>query len=106
VTSSGGTVKLSGTKAGGWSCVPMCHLYPGWRGRTGRARLGLAGGGVEGVSAGQDYLYVLARGLSPVVGYKIGHDGSRTQVTTRPGRRRLRWHRRQLNHPPKHTPPT
>jgi 6-phosphogluconolactonase (cycloisomerase 2 family) len=38
----------------------------------------------EGVSAGQNYLYVLANGLSQVVGYRVGHDGSLTQVTTAP----------------------
>jgi 6-phosphogluconolactonase (cycloisomerase 2 family) len=36
----------------------------------------------EGVSAGQDYLYVLANGLSQIVGYRVGADGSLTQVTT------------------------
>ena len=38
----------------------------------------------EGVSAGQDYLYVLANGLSQIVGYQVGADGSLTQVTTAP----------------------
>jgi 6-phosphogluconolactonase (cycloisomerase 2 family) len=38
----------------------------------------------EGVSAGQNYLYVLANGLSQIVGYQVGHDGSLTQVTTAP----------------------
>ena len=38
----------------------------------------------EGVSAGQDYLYVLADGLSQVVGYRVGTDGSLTQVTSAP----------------------
>ena len=38
----------------------------------------------EGVSAGQHYLYVLAGGLSQIVGYQVGHDGSLTQVTTAP----------------------
>jgi 6-phosphogluconolactonase (cycloisomerase 2 family) len=38
----------------------------------------------EGVSADQDYLYVLANGLSQIVGYRVGHDGSLTQVTTAP----------------------
>jgi hypothetical protein len=36
----------------------------------------------EGVSAGQDYLYVPANGLSQIVGYRVGPDGSPTQVTT------------------------
>jgi 6-phosphogluconolactonase (cycloisomerase 2 family) len=36
----------------------------------------------EGVSAGQNYLYVLANGLSQIVGYRVGADGSLTQVTT------------------------
>jgi 6-phosphogluconolactonase len=36
----------------------------------------------EGVSANQDYLYVLANGLSEIVGYRVGPDGSLTQVTT------------------------
>jgi 6-phosphogluconolactonase len=36
----------------------------------------------EGVSASQDYLYVLADGLSQIVGYRVGADGSLTQVTT------------------------
>ena len=38
----------------------------------------------EGVSAGQNYLYVLADGLHQIVGYRIGADGSLTQVTTAP----------------------
>jgi 6-phosphogluconolactonase (cycloisomerase 2 family) len=38
----------------------------------------------EGVSAGQNYLYVLAKGLSQIVGYRVGLDGSLTQVTTAP----------------------
>ena len=36
----------------------------------------------EGVSADQNYLYVLAQGLSQIVGYRVGADGSLTQVTT------------------------
>jgi len=36
----------------------------------------------EAVSAGQNYLYILANGLSQVVGYRVGADGSLTQVTT------------------------
>ena len=38
----------------------------------------------EAVSAGQDYLYILANGLSQIVGYRVGRDGSLTQVTTAP----------------------
>jgi 6-phosphogluconolactonase len=38
----------------------------------------------EGVSVGQNYLYVLAAGLSQIVGYRVGYDGSLTQVTTAP----------------------
>ena len=38
----------------------------------------------EGVSASQSYLYVLAGGLSQIVGYRVGADGSLTQVTTAP----------------------
>lgn len=38
----------------------------------------------EGVSANQHYLYVLANGLSQIVGYRVGGDGSLTQVTTVP----------------------
>jgi 6-phosphogluconolactonase len=38
----------------------------------------------EGVSAGQNYLYVLANGLSQIVGYHVGADGSLTQVTAAP----------------------
>jgi 6-phosphogluconolactonase (cycloisomerase 2 family) len=38
----------------------------------------------EGVSADQDYLYVMANGLSQIVGYRVGTDGSLTQVTTAP----------------------
>ncbi len=38
----------------------------------------------EGVSVGQNYLYVLADGLSQIVGYRVGGDGSLTQVTTAP----------------------
>ena len=38
----------------------------------------------EGVSADQHYLYVLAQGLSQIVGYQVGNDGSLTQVTTVP----------------------
>ena len=38
----------------------------------------------EGVSAGQNYLYVLAAGLNQIVGYRVGPDGSLTQVTTVP----------------------
>jgi 6-phosphogluconolactonase len=38
----------------------------------------------EGVSAGQNYLYVLANGLSQIVGYRLGADGALTQVTTAP----------------------
>ena len=38
----------------------------------------------EGVSAGQNYLYVLAQGLSQIVGYRVGADGSLTQVTAVP----------------------
>ena len=36
----------------------------------------------ESVSAGQHYLYVLADGLSQIVGYRVGGDGSLTQVIT------------------------
>ena len=36
----------------------------------------------EGVSADQDYLYVLANGLSQIVGYRVRADGSLTQITT------------------------
>ena len=36
----------------------------------------------EAVSAGQNYLYILANGLSQIVGYRVGADGSLTQVTT------------------------
>jgi len=38
----------------------------------------------EGVSAGQNYLYVLPAGLNQIVGYRVGPDGSLTQVTTAP----------------------
>ena len=38
----------------------------------------------EGVSADQNYLYVLADGLSQIVGYQVGGNGSLTQVTTAP----------------------
>jgi 6-phosphogluconolactonase len=38
----------------------------------------------EGVSVGQHYLYVLAAGLTQIVGYQVGGDGSLTQVTTAP----------------------
>ena len=38
----------------------------------------------EGVSADQNYLYVLAQGLSQIVGYRVGAGGSLTQVTTVP----------------------
>jgi 6-phosphogluconolactonase (cycloisomerase 2 family) len=38
----------------------------------------------EGVSGGQRYLYVLAGGLDQIVGYRVGHGGSLTQVTTVP----------------------
>jgi hypothetical protein len=38
----------------------------------------------EGVSAGQSYLYVLADGLSQIVGYRVGGDRSLTQVITAP----------------------
>jgi 6-phosphogluconolactonase (cycloisomerase 2 family) len=38
----------------------------------------------EGVSVNQDYLYVLADGLSQIVGYQVGDNGSLTQVTTVP----------------------
>jgi 6-phosphogluconolactonase (cycloisomerase 2 family) len=38
----------------------------------------------EGVSASQDYLYVLSGGLDEIVGYRVGADGSLTQVTTAP----------------------
>jgi 6-phosphogluconolactonase len=36
----------------------------------------------EGVSADQNYLYVLAQGLSQIAGYRVGADGSLIQVTT------------------------
>ena len=36
----------------------------------------------EAVSANQNYLYILANGLSQIVGYRVGADGSLTQVTT------------------------
>jgi 6-phosphogluconolactonase (cycloisomerase 2 family) len=36
----------------------------------------------DGVSADQDYLYVVAGGLDQIVGYRIGPNGSLTQVTT------------------------
>jgi hypothetical protein len=36
------------------------------------------------VSAGQNYLYVLAGDLAQIVGYRVGPDGSLTQVTTAP----------------------
>jgi 6-phosphogluconolactonase (cycloisomerase 2 family) len=36
----------------------------------------------EAVSAGQNYLYILVNGLSQIVGYRVGADGSLTQVTT------------------------
>jgi 6-phosphogluconolactonase len=38
----------------------------------------------KGVSAGQNYLHVLANGLSQIVGHRVGADGSLTQVTTVP----------------------
>ncbi len=38
----------------------------------------------EAVSADQNYLYILANGLSQIVGYRAGHDGSLTQVTAVP----------------------
>jgi 6-phosphogluconolactonase len=38
----------------------------------------------EAVSADQHYLYVLAQGLDQIVGYRVGPDGSLTQVTTVP----------------------
>jgi 6-phosphogluconolactonase len=38
----------------------------------------------EAVSADQNYLYILANGLSQIVGYRVGADGSLTQVTTAP----------------------
>jgi 6-phosphogluconolactonase (cycloisomerase 2 family) len=38
----------------------------------------------EGVSASQNYLYVMVGGLDQIVGYQVGHDGSLTQVTTAP----------------------
>jgi 6-phosphogluconolactonase (cycloisomerase 2 family) len=38
----------------------------------------------EGVSASQDYLYVMSGGLDAIVGYRVGADGSLTQVTTAP----------------------
>jgi 6-phosphogluconolactonase len=38
----------------------------------------------EGVSGGQNYLYVLAGGLAQIVGYQVGAGGSLTQVTTAP----------------------
>jgi 6-phosphogluconolactonase len=38
----------------------------------------------EAVSADQHYLYILANGLSQIVGYRVGHNGSLTQVTTAP----------------------
>ncbi len=38
----------------------------------------------EGVSADQNYLYVLAAGLNQIVGYRVGAAGSLTQVTTVP----------------------
>jgi 6-phosphogluconolactonase len=34
------------------------------------------------VSDGQNYLYIVANGLSQIVGYRVGFDGSLTQVTT------------------------
>ena len=36
----------------------------------------------EAVSSGQNYLHVLANGLWQIVGYRVGADGSLTQVTT------------------------
>jgi 6-phosphogluconolactonase len=36
----------------------------------------------EAVSDGQNYLYILANGLSQIVGYRVGADGSLTQVST------------------------
>ncbi len=36
----------------------------------------------EAVSANQNYLYILANGLSQIVGYRVGADGSLTQLTT------------------------
>ncbi len=38
----------------------------------------------EAASSGQDYLYVLANGLSQLVGYRVGSGGSLTQVTSVP----------------------
>jgi 6-phosphogluconolactonase len=38
----------------------------------------------EGVSASQDYLYVMSGGLDEIVGYRVGAGGSLTQVTTAP----------------------
>ncbi len=38
----------------------------------------------EAVSADQNYLYILANGLSQIVGYRVGNNGSLTQVTTVP----------------------
>ena len=37
-----------------------------------------------GVSTDQDYLYVLANSLAQIVGYRVGADGSLSQVTTAP----------------------
>jgi 6-phosphogluconolactonase len=38
----------------------------------------------EAVSTSQKYLYILANGLSQIVGYRVGNDGSLTQVATAP----------------------
>ena len=35
-------------------------------------------------AVGQNYLYVLAQGLSQIVGYRVGADGSLAQVTAVP----------------------
>ena len=53
----------------------------------------------EGVSADQNYLYVLAQGLSQIVGYRVGADGSLTQVTTVPVAAGSVRRRRQLRPP-------
>jgi hypothetical protein len=39
---------------------------------------------LEPVSADQKYLYIVANGLSQIVGYRVGRDGSLIQVTTAP----------------------
>jgi 6-phosphogluconolactonase (cycloisomerase 2 family) len=102
VTANGPAVPIS-QAAACWLAAARGHAYTTNAGSGSIGRYAIAPGGTltalgstlvennaashpldEGVSANQHYLYVLADGVSQIVGYQVSDDGSLTQVTTAP----------------------